>query len=211
MNAQGGFQDTVDTMNKKFQFCLITDHEAYTQPFHEVAQHAEETGVDYFLLRQKGMGPRELLDVARHLRPMFTKTRFIVHGQLDVALATEADGIHLQKGNIPVKSVRSKYPNFLIGYSAHSPEELEMAEQEGASYVFISPVFPLRSKESDFMPIGLKTLSEWIKKRKIPIFALGGITRENIQSLKEIGCIGVAGISLFVKNGYFTDEALRSI
>lgn len=180
------------------------------QPFHEIAQHAEEVGIDYFLLRQKEMGPRELLEVARHLRPMFSETHFIVHGQLDVALATEADGIHLQKGNIPVKSVRAKYPDLLIGYSAHTPEELEMAEKEGASYAFISPVFPLRSKESDLIPIGLKTLSGWIQKRKIPIFALGGITRENVRSLMETGCAGVAGISLFVKNGYFTDEAMQS-
>jgi thiamine-phosphate pyrophosphorylase len=211
MNAQGGFQVIADTMDRKFQFCLITDHHAYTQAVHEVAQHAEEAGVDYFLLREKQIGPRELLEVARHLRPMFSQTRFIVHGQLDVALATEADGIHLQKGNIPVKSVRAKYPDLLIGFSAHNVEELEMAEQEGASYAFVSPVFPLRSKESDLMPIGLKTLAKWINNRKIPIFALGGITREYIASVRDVGCAGVAGISLFVKNGYFTDEALRAI
>src|SRR5262245_32696475 len=124
-----------------FKYSLISNHESYRDPLHEVAQAAENAGVDYFQLRDKKAGKRELLSLARHVRPFLDRTKLIVNGHLDVALASGADGVHLQRDNIPVATVRALYPELIIGYSAHSREEMLNAQASGASYVFISPVF----------------------------------------------------------------------
>ena len=192
----------------KFLYCLITDRRQYRQPLHEVAELAEEAGVDYFQLREKDLQPSELLQIARHLRPFLSRTRLIVNGHLDVAIAAGADGVHLQKENLPVSAVRKKFPGLLIGYSAHSREELWTAEQSGASYVFLSPVFPPRSKDSAVPPLGCKTVASWIDGVKIPVLGLGGIHRSNMEDLRKTGCSGAAGISLFIVDGQFSSNGM---
>lgn len=169
---------------------------------------AEKAEVDYFLLREKDLSPRELLSLAQELRPLFQRTRMLIHGHLEVALACHADGVHLQKNNIPVQAVRLKYKNLSIGYSAHSLEEMKMAEREGADYVFISPIFRPISKNSNLQPHGLSTLTEWTEQMAIPVFALGGISHQNVAELENTGCSGAAGISLFVQNGRFTSSGM---
>jgi thiamine-phosphate pyrophosphorylase len=188
----------------KFLYCLITDRAQYRQPLHEVAELAEEAGIDYFQLRQKDLQPAELLQLARHVRPRLTRTRLIVNGQLDVAIAADADGVHLQKANIPVSAVRERFPDLIIGYSAHSREELREAEKSGATYIFLSPVFQTRSKESFLPPLGLETFCAWIQDIRTPVFALGGIDGSNVRDLFQAGCAGAAGISFFLDNGKFS-------
>jgi thiamine-phosphate pyrophosphorylase len=193
---------------KQFQYCLISDRALYDQPLLEVAMEAEKAGVAYFLLREKDLSPRELLFVAQELRPVLHRTRMLIHGHLEVALACKAEGVHLQKDNIPVAAVRSKYKDLMIGYSAHSLEEMKMAEQEGADYVFISPIFQPLSKHSNLTPHGLSKLSEWTRHMAIPVFALGGVSPQNVSELEKAGCSGAAGISLFVQKRMFTSAGM---
>jgi thiamine-phosphate pyrophosphorylase len=192
----------------KFQYYLITDHHQYRQPIHEIAQQAELNGIRYFQLREKEIQKRELLEIAKHIRPELEKTKFIVNGHLDVALACQADGVHLQAGNILVKEVRRKFPHLLIGYSAHSREEVLEAESAGADYVFISPIFPPISKHESLPPLGVAKLKEWSSLVHIPVFALGGISASNLVEVADAGCHCAAGISLFLRNGKFTAEGM---
>lgn len=193
---------------RSIQYHLITDHSQYRQPIHEVAQHAELNGIRYFQLREKQIAKRELLDIAKHIRPELEQTKFIVSGHLDVAVASEADGVHLQAGNISVKEVREKFPHLVIGYSAHSREEILAAQSEGADYVFISPIFSPISKTETLPPLGVAKLKEWSALVHIPVFALGGITAANLNEIAQSGCHCVAGISLFLRNGHFTAEGM---
>jgi thiamine-phosphate pyrophosphorylase len=173
---------------------------------------ADESGLNYFMLREKELTDAALLEVAQHLRPNIISAKFIVNGSLAVATAVSADGIHLQNGNIPIHKVREKYANLLIGYSAHSLEEMQAAAAEGADYLTISPVFSPRSKQSSLNPIGVEVLSSWRGQVKIPVFALGGITVENLAELLKAGCAGAAGISLFVDDhGHFTSKAMQFV
>jgi thiamine-phosphate pyrophosphorylase len=169
---------------------------------------AERAEVDYFLLREKDLSPRELFSLAQELRPLLHRTRMMIHGRLEVALACKAEGVHLQKDNIPVAAVRSKYRNLIIGYSAHSLEEMKMVEREGADYVFISPIFQPLSKHSNLLPHGLPALTKWTNQMEIPVFALGGVSSQNVSELAKAGCSGVAGISLFVQNRMFTPSGM---
>ena len=191
-----------------FLYCLITERSAYRQPLHEVARQAEKARVDYFQLREKDLTPAELLEIAQHVRSMLVHTKLIVNGQLDVAIASGADGVHLQKDNLPVAAVRRTFPKLQIGYSAHSREEMEQAQNDGADYVFISPVFVPQSKPSSVSPLGTETISKWIAGMRIPVFGLGGITAENISALAACGCAGAAAISLFIEKGYFSSKGM---
>lgn len=181
----------------------------YKQPLHEVARLADECGLDYFMLREKELAEEDLLELAQHLRPNLLSAKFIINGSLAVALAVSADGVHLQRENIPVRKVRENYSHLMIGYSAHSLQEMQTAAAEGADYVTISPVFAPRSKATDLKPIGLELLSVWTSQVKIPVFALGGIVAERLQDLRSAGCAGAAGISLFVdERGQFISRRM---
>ncbi len=192
----------------KFQYHLITDHNQYKQPLHEAARLAELSGVGYFQLREKEIGKRELLELGKHIRPALQHTKFVVNGHLDVALACQADGLHLQAGNIPVAVVRKNFPHLLIGYSAHSREEILEAESAGADYVLVSPVFPPLSKKGNLPPLGIEKLNEWAAAVRIPVFALGGITAGNLHKIAETGCYGAAGITLFLSDGQFSASGM---
>jgi thiamine-phosphate pyrophosphorylase len=187
---------------------LITDHAQYRQPLHEVAERAEEAGVHLFQLREKHLEPAELLPIARHVRSLLWHTKLIVNGHVDVAIAVNADGVHLQKDNVPVAAVRKRFPELMIGYSAHTREELIAAEEAGADYAFLSPVFKGGSKASTLAPLGLDRFVEWSRDRKVPVYALGGITPEVLPDLAVAGIAGIAGISFFINNGYFDAKGM---
>ncbi len=194
--------------NTTLEYYLVTDRHLYHEPLHSVARKADESGVAYFQLREKDLGPRELLVLARHLRPMLIHTQFIINGLLDVALRSEADGIHLQRGNLQVAEVRRRYPGMIIGYSAHSRDDIVKAEEQGASYVLLSPIFRPRSKPSDLPPIGLDGFRSCVEGIRIPVFALGGIEKHHLKQLQSCGCAGVAAISLFVEHGKFSNKGM---
>jgi thiamine-phosphate pyrophosphorylase len=186
-----------------FLYALITDRRLYRQSLVEAAREAEAARIHYFQLREKDLSSVEFLSLAKEIRSVLRRTRLIVNGRLDVAISSGADGVHLQSNNIPVAAVRAKFPELLIGYSAHSPEELAEAERGGADYAFLSPVFQPVSKNVRSSPLGLAKFSEWISGIGMPVFALGGVTAETLPELRASGCAGAAGISLFVKDGIF--------
>jgi thiamine-phosphate pyrophosphorylase len=104
--------------------------------------------------------------------------------------------------------VRKFFPDLLIGYSAHTMEEMRMAETNGADYVFISPVFSTAPAKSNLAPLGIDKVVAWKSGLKIPVFGLGGVTAENLNQLFVAGCAGAASISLFVENGEFSSKGM---
>ncbi len=190
-------------MSRSFSYCLITDRRLFREPLENIARSAELAGIDFFQLREKDLSPAYLLDLAQRIRAELVQTKFVINGELGIAIAAGADGVHLQKGNIPVSTVRRHFPNLLIGYSAHSEQEIHTAEREGADYVFCSPVFPPRSKATDLEPIGCEKLARWIQGLQIPVLGLGGVEISNLSDLQRAGCRGAAGISLFLNQGCF--------
>lgn len=190
-------------MSRSFSYCLITDRRLSREPLENIARSAELAGIDFFQLREKDLSPAYLLDLARRIRAELVRTKFIINGELGVAIAVGADGVHLQKGNVPISIVRRRFSDILIGYSAHSEQEIHAAEREGADYVFCSPVFPPRSKETDLEPVGCEKLTRWIQGVRIPVLGLGGVEISNLRDLQRAGCRGAAGISLFLNQGCF--------
>jgi thiamine-phosphate pyrophosphorylase len=156
--------------------------------------------VRWIQIREKDLDARELIDLVRAAvaLPSPHGVKVIVNGRMDVALAAGAAGVHLPAGSIGADRWRAIAPaGFLIGASCHTIDEVREAESTGADYALFGPVFAPLSKMSDLAPRGIDGLREAARAVRIPVLALGGITRENTQPCVDVGAAGVAGISMF--------------
>jgi len=124
------------------------------------------------------------------------RAALFINDRIDVALAVDADGIHLPSRSLPVDVVRRLVgPRKWIGVSAHSVDEVQVAAVGGADFVTFGPVFPTPSKLRYGHPVGLKELERAVRHGPLPVFAVGGITPERIGSVLATGAHGVAMIS----------------
>lgn len=169
---------------------------------------AVAAGVDWIQIREKDLPGRVLFDlvekallVARAGIP--GRTKVIVNDRLDVAIAANSDGVHLGHASLPVADVvrwcrKGNAPKqFLIGVSCHSMEEAGEAEAYGASYGFFGPVFDTPSKRQFGPAQGIARLSELCMAVRIPVLAIGGVSRANAAKCMRAGALGVAAIREF--------------
>lgn len=152
---------------------------------------------DAIQLRAKGLPASELLQRAKQIRANF-KGLLLVNDRIDVCLASNADGIHLPSHRIAPHRIKQRFgENLIIGVSCHDLDEVRRAEQEGADYIYLSPIFVSPSKPGYGPPLGLSVLATAVLSVRIPILALGGITPANEAQCMAAGAAGFAGISYF--------------
>ena len=170
---------------------------------------AAEAGVDWIQIREKDLSGKECATIARQAVQLAAsseataRARVLVNDRLDVALATQAGGVHLGDKSIPPQEARrlvnllDSEKDFLIGVSCHSLEAGKAAEHGGADYLFFGPVFATPSKAVYGAPQGLERLTEVCRAVAIPVLAIGGITLENSAACLSAGASGIAAIRLF--------------
>ncbi len=149
-------------------------------------------------LREKGLPTRALLELAEQVRALTREhsAAFVVNDRVDVALAAEADGVHLGMEDMPLAAARRLLgAERLIGASVGDPAEAGQAEAAGASYLGVGPVFATGSKADAGDPIGLGAVSEIKRAVSIPVLAIGGLTCDNVEKVIEAGADGIAVIS----------------
>jgi thiamine-phosphate pyrophosphorylase len=182
--------------------CYITDRRQLRsrEALIEAIARNLAAGIDWIQIREKDLSARDLFDLVQRARalPNPAATKILVNTRVDVALAAGAAGVHLPGGSPPPRHWRAITPSdFLIGVSCHTLDEARAAEQEGADYIFFGPVFAPRSKSADLPPRGLDRLAEAAHAVRIPLLALGGITKENASQCTSAGAAGIAAISMF--------------
>jgi thiamine-phosphate pyrophosphorylase len=179
---------------------LITDRQATLgRPLVEVVEQAllgargrgREVAVQ---LREKDLGGRALLELARELRRVTAAAgaHLYVNDRVDVALAAEADGVHLGGRSLSIADVRAVAPGLRIGISTHDRSEVEAAAAAGADFAVFGPVFATRSKPGG-LPTGLGPLKE-VTALGLPVLALGGVDEKNARVCIVAGASGVACI-----------------
>ena len=136
-------------------------------------------------LREKDLSARELYDLGARLQEVLSSHRvpLLINDRLDVALALDADGVHLAGHSLPTRSARRALgPDKLLGVSTHSLDAARQAAEEGADFVVFGPVFATPSKLAYGPPQGLPQLAAVVREVPIPVLGIGGIKPANLAA-----------------------------
>jgi thiamine-phosphate pyrophosphorylase len=185
-----------------FDLYLVTDrNQTGGRDLFWVLEQALDGGVKAIQLREKDLSGRDLFSLAEKVCKLCQayNAALCINDRIDVALAVDAAGVQLSQTSLPVVTTRALLgPQKIIGASTHSLQEARKAEQNGADFVLFGPVYFTASKAAYGAPQGLPALKTIVDNISLPVYAIGGIKPENIESTKKLGVRGVALISAIV-------------
>lgn len=164
----------------------------------ELTELAISGGANTIQFRQKEGSTKELIEMARGMRHLCAEKGavFIVNDRIDVAIAADADGVHLGQDDFPIPLARKLLgPDRIIGGSAATPEEIEICIREGADYVGFGPIYPTGSKDDAGPVSGIDFLKRIVSSTPVPVIAIGGIDQQNATQVMGAGAFGIAVIS----------------
>ena len=178
---------------------LLTDrHNTSQRPLTSVISQAAEAGVRLIQIREKDLDTRQTIELIQTLKPLITQYqgKVLLNDRVDLAIALDADGVHLRSDSLPLPLARRMMGNDkLIGISTHSVRDAQKAEDEGADFVVLGPIYDTPSKRIHGSPLGLDTLEAACQACRIPIFAIGGMKPEHVHDVMSSGAYGIAVIS----------------
>ncbi|MEY3176370.1 MAG: Thiamine-phosphate synthase [Planctomycetota bacterium] len=205
-------QDLLKQRRQRLQaakiYVLITES-LCRLPWLEVAEQALKGGADVLQLREKQLTDRELLKRARQLSLLCKKHHalFIINDRPDLAIAADADGVHVGQEELAVADIRGLHGwQGLIGVSTHSLHQLQQAFRDGADYAGVGPVFPSSTKAFDDFP-GLAFVEQAAASAAGPWFAIGGITAERLPTLLAAGAGRIAVTAAITQSQNPTEAA----
>ena len=174
---------------------LITGDQGGEVETARIAEAALEGGANVIQLRKKTMAKGEQYSIARALRrlTLLHDALFIVNDHADIAIAADADGVHLGQDDL-LPSVVRELPGFsgrLIGCSTHSLEQAKGAIDDGADYIAVGPVYPTPTKPGR-PPVGVGLVAQVAAIADRPFLAVGGIDHENVPAVIEAGALAIA-------------------
>lgn len=189
-------------LREALRLYVITDRAlARGRPDIEIAREAIAGGATALQLRWKTGPLSEALQIGHALRALCREAGvlFIVNDRVDLALAVEADGVHVGVNDLPVPETRKLVgESMVVGFSPETLEQAVEAEAAGADYLGVGPVYPTATKPDAGPAVGLKHLARIVRAVRIPVVGIGGITAENAAAVIEAGAVGVAVISAVV-------------
>ncbi|MEJ2363306.1 MAG: thiamine phosphate synthase [Deltaproteobacteria bacterium] len=167
----------------------------------EVLKAVIQGGSKIIQLREKHHAKRDLYNLALKFREITTRAGvlLIINDHVDIALAVDADGVHLGQEDLPVQVARKLAPELLIGASTHSLEQALQAEKDGADYINIGPIFSTQTKEGVESVLGPEAIATISPQINVPFTVMGGIREENIEEVLAKGARRVAMVSAITK------------
>jgi len=183
---------------KGLDLVLITDRKVCGKKLTDIIEQAIDGGVGTVQLREKDLNTGDLFNLAKEIREITERkgANLIINDRVDIATAVDADGVHLGWQSLEIDTVRRMIgQDKIIGFSAHSLEEAERAENSGADYISISPIFNTANKDYFIRPLGVGEIGKIKEHINIPVIALGGINENNIDKVLKNGADGIAVIS----------------
>lgn len=178
----------------------------------EVLEAVIRGGARIVQLREKDCSARELTLMAAEFREITHRAGvlLIINDRLDIALAVEADGVHLGQEDLPLSAARKIAPELLMGISTHSLQEALRAQQGGADYVNIGPIYPTRTKEGIERFLGPDAIPPIAKELEIPYTIMGGIHESNLDEVLARGARRVAMVTA-ITQAQDIAEAVKSL
>ena len=169
-------------------YVVITEAFCAGRPSLSVLDQVLAAGVSLVQLREKDLEGRDLFElaVAYRRRTEAAGALLIIDDRLDIALAAGADGVHLGQADLPVAAARRVAPELMVGASSHSLEEALAAQEAGAGYVNIGPIFPTATKPGAVF-LGVAAISRIAPRLRIPWSTMGGINQSNIAQVVARG------------------------
>jgi thiamine-phosphate diphosphorylase len=185
-----------------YSLYLVTDRSlSRGRSSEKIVDAAVRGGVTCVQLREKNCSTREFIREARSLQQLLYRYKIplIINDRLDVALAIGADGVHLGQSDMHIADARRLAGDkMIIGISAENLEDAIIAEQEGADYIGMSPVYATKTKVDTAAPLGLEGIRRIRQAVRIPLIGIGGIHVGNVRAVIGAGADGVAVVSAIV-------------
>ena len=178
-------------------YAVITESFCGGRPALEVLDACLEAGVGLVQYREKGLDGRALYEGALAFRQRTRESGalLIVNDRIDVALAIEADGVHLGQSDLPIASARRIAPELILGASSHNLDEALAVQAAGASYVNIGPIFETRTKAVASGAIGPGAIAAIAPHLQVPFTCMGGIKAHNMGEVLSRGARHVAVVT----------------
>ncbi|MDD4954546.1 MAG: thiamine phosphate synthase [Candidatus Omnitrophica bacterium] len=162
-------------------------------------KNAIKAGVKIVQYREKEADTKEMYGEAIKLRKICNNVFFLINDRIDIALAANADGVHLGQSDMPYKVARKLLgKNKIIGITVHNLKEARLAQRLGANYIGISPVFETRTKPDAKNPVGIKLIKKIKQRVSLPIVAIGGINLSNARDVVFAGANCICAISAVI-------------
>ncbi|MCQ4087855.1 thiamine phosphate synthase [Saccharibacillus sp. JS10] len=186
---------------KDFRLYAITGENFHPgRSLEEVMEQAILGGADIVQFRDKSSGKHELLQKAKSLRQLTRRygVPLIVNDHIDLALEVNADGVHLGQGDVSLTEARHRLGSKIIGISTHALQEAVAAQQNGADYIGVGPIYATQTKADVVDPVGLDYIREVSPHVSIPYVAIGGIKLSNVDAVIEAGATRICAVSEIV-------------
>jgi thiamine-phosphate pyrophosphorylase len=187
--------------------CFITDRTYARLPLYDMVRSVLEAGITLIQYREKEKTRHEIYDEAVRLRELTRSFRalLIINDHADIALAVDADGVHLGQDDLPLNEARKIIGRRLVGISTHSIEQAIEAEAGGADYIGFGPIFRTATKDAG-APQGVDIIRTIKQNVRIPLMAIGGIGLESLAEVMQAGADAVA-VATAICRGDITQNA----
>lgn len=188
--------------NLDLSLYLVTDKSDDVEKFLKTIEEAIKGGVSVVQIREKTADTLDFYNLALKVKEITEKhdVPLIINDRVDVALAVDAEGVHVGQSDMPCDVTRALVgPDKIVGVSAATIEEAQKAESDGADYIGTGAVFPTATKD-DAPKITKKDLKEIVESISIPVVAIGGITLNNAHELNDTGIAGLSVVSAIMSS-----------
>ena len=182
------------------EFYFVTDSSLSKKGILSDVEDALKAGCRVVQYREKNKTTSDMIREAKQIKKLCNdRAIFLVNDNVDVALAIDADGVHIGKSDISFKNARRLLgKEKIIGISVDNLDEAIIAETTGADYIGLGPIFETATKKDAGLPCGIKMIENVRKNVNIPLVAIGGITKDNVKAVIESGADVAVAVSAVI-------------
>lgn len=187
--------------NLDLSLYLVTNNSEDEEKFLNIIEESLKGGVSVVQLREKKAETLDFYNLALKVKEITQKYNvpLIINDRIDIALAIDADGVHVGQSDMPAKTARSMIgEDKILGVSAANIKEAKKAQRDSADYIGVGAVYPTNTKD-DATSVPKKELKEIVKSVDIPVVAIGGITQKNAHELNDCGIDGLSVVSAIME------------